>query len=50
LPPAFVEITLAIGEIEQVDRACHELEKIAEGFRDGPDGGNWGRRLPVRLR
>jgi hypothetical protein len=50
LLPAFVEIMLAIGKIEQADRTCHELEKIAAGFRDGPAGGNWGRRLPARLR
>jgi hypothetical protein len=50
LLPAFVEIMLAIGEIEQADRACHELEKDRSRVRDGPAGGNLGCRLAVRLR
>jgi DNA-binding CsgD family transcriptional regulator len=32
LLPAFVEIMVAVGEVESARRACHELEVLAGGF------------------
>jgi DNA-binding NarL/FixJ family response regulator len=35
LLPAHIEIVLAVGQIEEADRACRELEEIAGGFKTG---------------
>jgi ATP/maltotriose-dependent transcriptional regulator MalT len=32
LLPAHVEVTLAVGDIEEARRACRELEDVAEGY------------------
>jgi ATP/maltotriose-dependent transcriptional regulator MalT len=32
LLPAYIEIMLAAGDVEDASRACHELEQIAESF------------------
>ena len=53
LLPAQVEIALAAGEIEEADRACRELERIAAGLgrrRAGGDRGAGPWRDPVGRR
>jgi DNA-binding CsgD family transcriptional regulator len=35
LLPAYVEIMLAVGDLEEARNACRELEEITEGYRSG---------------
>ena len=47
LLPAYVEIMLAVGEVEAARRACIELEELADGYESGMLGGD-GRACPGR--